>query len=1594
MSVVSGTATAAQNGPQLTITTSQNAYLNWQTFNIAAGETTIFQQPSAQSVVWNHVNDPNPSQIFGSLQANGIVVLMNSAGFYFGPNSYVKTGGLIVSTANCPPAQASGGMWQFNGPPPAASIVNYGKIDVAPGGPAYLIAENVVNYGSINAPGGDVRLAAGQQVVLSERPDGRGLSMVVNLPDGSVDNEGHITADAGTIAMNARIVNQNGLVQANSARDVNGVIELVASDQLNLGANSQITADGDASPGGSAGGSVTLQSGDTFSDSVGSRIDVTGGSQGGNGGSVEISAPSMTAINSQINGQAQSGWLGGSLSLDPDYIVLNQSGSGTLNVSGSSGTVLAGSNPGSTLYLNVGNSYDGYLDSAFIGLSQILLEAKYDITLADGTAWNLSASAGQSSGQLTLEAGRNIVLDAGASLTDANSWNIALYAGVSSFSTSSPTVQPGSGNIWLNGGVLNDLGQQIPGSFIQTAAGNLSLTAGQDILVNADKTDHSGYVITTGGGSIYAHALAGNIDTGDYAQGYHFVSNAGSVSTAYNLNDGLGGISTAAGGDVTLIAGGDVTSVLPGYKTYYYDGTAEPLDNVNGNDYLTAGAGAYGSQPGNVTIVAGGSVAGNYVVANGVGGIYAGAKMDANGNPVVATDAGNNPITEKDANGNPVKDVNGNPVYVYALNPNSTGSAGKDTGYNGLALDLISGGWNVAAAQNILLQEVRNPNGVFNSSGAYSHYFDYAANAFVNLSAGQRVQLGADLQQLPRLSHATGNVNNVPVIYPSIVNITAGVSGVELGTPNSPSSLILFPSAQGGLTIDTTGPLFNDLNGVSGAPQLFNLIVSDAGHKQYTTTANFGASDHAASPIHAGASTPIDLNIGGDMNYINLVFPEASQINVGGGMNNCGFQGMNVSAAAAFQEQVFEADGSTRTVTVDPSVTSINVAGEIFSRGNFTTVDLSGILGGEGLDLSDLAIAIPPPGDPSATTLATSFYYDPTTETLTYEDIPQMTLANVLNLLNDLTVQEFINGVPQWLDPPFDTLPKPDTEHPVSVLGDPTQPGTVAYALLTQYKALSAYPYALPYNAGTYGYTIGGGGQFNVTAQTVDLGASTGIQSEGAALYVTRGNYPLAGLFGNGGVFERGADINVTTTGNHSAGTNPRTGDVAGDLNMFSSSIGSFGGGNVSIQAGGDVNAGSSVLSANVSALRGIYSTSGGDVTVVAADDVNVNGSRIATYNGGNITVESLNGDVNVGNGASTPVPVTGYYEDPVTHAIYSDSTQLPFSGIVALTFPDDPSYPAPAALGNILVEAPHGNITANAAGILQIPLNNLDYPDATTTVLAGYKLNGGGEPEITLDSQNIVTFGPTVQLDNGGQPISVTQVLDANGAPVFDAAGRQLYVENLGTKGGLLITYNLAGGQVSIDPELDPAGNPLHVANVAGATDAQGNPVFVFGRNINVNGSGIIAGNANLDASGDINGLIFARNNININAQQNVNVTAFGIGNVSVNSSGGTISGTLIGVNGVNASGSSVVASLISANVSGVTSGQSGLGQGVAANAASQGLANSQSTQANAAADQGDEEKKKKKGKEIALTQKVSRVTVILPPKKVSETTTSTPGT
>ena len=114
--VTQGTAIISGSGtPQVTINqTSPNAFISWQGFNIGAGETTTFVQPSSTSVAWNQINDLNPSQILGNLNANGYVVLQNSSGFYVGGQASITAHGLIMTTASTPRLNlSSGGPWSF-----------------------------------------------------------------------------------------------------------------------------------------------------------------------------------------------------------------------------------------------------------------------------------------------------------------------------------------------------------------------------------------------------------------------------------------------------------------------------------------------------------------------------------------------------------------------------------------------------------------------------------------------------------------------------------------------------------------------------------------------------------------------------------------------------------------------------------------------------------------------------------------------------------------------------------------------------------------------------------------------------------------------------------------------------------------------------------------------------------------------------------------------------------------------------------------------------------------------------------------------------------------------------------------------------------------------------------------------------------------------------------------------------------------------------------------------------------------------------------------------------------------------------------------
>ena len=163
--VVGGSATISGQGTShVTVNqSSQNAIVNWHTFNIGTGERTQFVQPNATSITLNRVTGGlGPSQILGSIDANGRVFLVNRDGIIFGAGAVINTAGFLATTNDIRNNDFMAGRYNFNIPGrPDASIVNQGTITATNGGFAALVAPGVRNSGTITANLGTVALGGG-----------------------------------------------------------------------------------------------------------------------------------------------------------------------------------------------------------------------------------------------------------------------------------------------------------------------------------------------------------------------------------------------------------------------------------------------------------------------------------------------------------------------------------------------------------------------------------------------------------------------------------------------------------------------------------------------------------------------------------------------------------------------------------------------------------------------------------------------------------------------------------------------------------------------------------------------------------------------------------------------------------------------------------------------------------------------------------------------------------------------------------------------------------------------------------------------------------------------------------------------------------------------------------------------------------------------------------------------------------------------------------------------------------------------------------------------------------------------------------------
>src|SRR5438105_1158388 len=252
--VVGGAATIqGQGGPSVIVNqSSSNAIVNWNTFNIGLNESVRFNQPGASSVVLNRVTGGlGPSEMLGTLTANGRVFVINRDGILFGPSAVVNTAGFLATTHDIKNSDFMAGRYNFNIPGrPDASIVNQGRITATSGGFAALVAPGVRNSGTITATLGTVALVSGNGFTLDLYGD-KLITLAVSdyIASNDVDvatgrplkslvtNEGKIRANGGRVELTAAaarvvvdsVINTSGVIKANSIGRHNGMIVLSAA---------------------------------------------------------------------------------------------------------------------------------------------------------------------------------------------------------------------------------------------------------------------------------------------------------------------------------------------------------------------------------------------------------------------------------------------------------------------------------------------------------------------------------------------------------------------------------------------------------------------------------------------------------------------------------------------------------------------------------------------------------------------------------------------------------------------------------------------------------------------------------------------------------------------------------------------------------------------------------------------------------------------------------------------------------------------------------------------------------------------------------------------------------------------------------------------------------------------------------------------------------------------------------------------------------------------------------------------------------------------------------------------------------------------
>ncbi|RXK03913.1 hypothetical protein CRV02_01600 [Arcobacter sp. CECT 8989] len=529
--VTSGSATINQNGTVTNINqTSNKATINWQDFSIGKNETVNFNQPNSSSITLNRVVGNEKSIINGALNANGQVWILNSNGVLFGKNASINTSGLLATTAELSDKDFNAGNYNFKNAT-ANSIINQGTIQIANNGSVILASNEVSNEGTIKAIKGSVHLVGADSYSINLNGNSLvNLRVDKGALDSMVSNSGTIIANGGEIFLTTNavdellkgVVNNTGIIEANSIDDITGHIEIFAH-----------------------GGEALV---DGIINAEGGFIETSG---------KKINFSDTLALNAGIGGT----WL-----IDPNNIKIVSDASAEANVDSSGAPIYSSLDDTTVLRAST-------IETQLNNGTSVIVETAESGTNSEAGDIFLTTSINKSSGadaNLTLKAHRNIVFaddystptSFGSITSTSGKLNVVLWSDSDGNSNGSIWLPEGSsitsngGHIWMGGGAGSTTWNGLTvgdsyavGSSFSSAEGN-SIARGVAINGNIFADGNSS------GGDIFIKGLASQSGYYAHARG---VSISGSVTTNYNGNISIEGIAKGASDAVAI---GDTSGAL------------------------------------------------------------------------------------------------------------------------------------------------------------------------------------------------------------------------------------------------------------------------------------------------------------------------------------------------------------------------------------------------------------------------------------------------------------------------------------------------------------------------------------------------------------------------------------------------------------------------------------------------------------------------------------------------------------------------------------------------------------------------------------------------------------------------------------------------------------------------------------------------------------------------------------------------------------------------------------------------------------------------------------------------------------------------